>query len=280
MTRGTAFDRDRLTGLAAAHGDSYRTADPFPHAVMDGFLPTDVLDAVLSEFPGPGDIEWWKFADARERKLATIDERSMGPVTRLLLWELNSAPVLDFLRDLTGIEGLVPDPHYFGGGLHQIEPGGYLKVHADFNRHPVTGLERRLNLLVYLNKQWQPGYGGALELWDRDMGACRRAIEPVFNRCVVFSTDEHSYHGHPEPLTCPPGMTRKSLALYYYSVARSAGPVEARNTVFRARPGEEPLADRPGPARKGRRIRAAAKRWLPPAVTERLQAAGARESRR
>lgn len=277
MNVAPALDRDRLASLAAEHRAGYCVARPFPHVVIDGFLPPATLDAVLSEFPGPGDIEWWRFADARQRKLGTIDERSMGPVTRHLLWEMNSAPVIDFLTDLTGIAGLVPDPHYFGGGLHQIEPGGYLKVHADFNLHPVTGLERRLNLLVYLNRDWEPGYGGALELWDRDMGACQRAVEPVFNRCVVFSTDEHSYHGHPEPLACPPGTTRKSLALYYYSAPRPDGRGQARNTVFRSRPGEDPLTEAPASVPSGRHIRTVAKRWLPPAVTERLQAVAARK---
>ena len=118
---------------------------------------------------------------------------------------MSSPPVLRFLEALTGIEGLIPDPYFGGAGPHQILPGGFLKVHADFNWHPLLKLDRRLNLLVYLNKDWREEYGGQLELWDRDMARCERQILPVFNRTVVFSTTDFSFHGHPRPLACPGG---------------------------------------------------------------------------
>jgi hypothetical protein len=206
---------------------------------MDDFLPEGVLDGVLAEFPRPHDEEWFAFDSPLERKLATKDDSAMGPATRHLLGELNSAAFIDFLEKLTGIEGLVPDPHFVGGGLHQIEPGGHLKVHADFNQHPQTGLERRLNVLIYLNRDWKDEYGGAFELWNEDMTSCEAKVMPYFNRCVVFSTTSTSYHGHPEPLACPEGETRKSIALYYYSKERPAEERnEGHNTLFKARPGE------------------------------------------
>ena len=148
----------------------------------------------------------------------------------------------DLLQELTGIEeAIIPDPHFEGGGLHQITPGGYLKVHVDFNRHSRLNLDRRINLLIYLNKDWQEEYGGNLELWDRNVSTCHRKILPIFNRCVIFNTNDFSYHGHPDPLTCPEGRTRKSLALYYYSNGRPASDLSGRahSTVFRARPGED-----------------------------------------
>jgi Rps23 Pro-64 3,4-dihydroxylase Tpa1-like proline 4-hydroxylase len=123
---------------------------------------------------------------------------------------------------LTGIEGLLPDPHMQGGGIHQIHRGGFLRVHADFNKHPKFGLDRRLNLLLYLNKDWQEEYGGEIELWSRDMARCERRILPTARRCLIFSTLSDSYHGHPHPLTCPEGMTRKSIAMYYYTNGRPA----------------------------------------------------------
>ena len=145
-----------------------------------------------------------------------------------------------FLERLSGIEGLIADPHLDGGGLHQIERGGRLAVHADFSRNWKLQLERRLNLLVYLNEDWDESYGGHLELWDRSMTRADQRILPVFNRCVIFSTDSTSYHGHPDPLTCPEDRTRKSLALYYYTVERPREKrSSARSTVWRARPGEE-----------------------------------------
>src|SRR5204863_3811557 len=117
-------------------------------------LDEDVLDAVLAEFPKPGE-DWFAFDSPLERKLATKDDSPMRPATRRLLSEFNSSAFVDFLERLTGIDGLVPDPHLEGRGLHQIEPGGHLKIHADFNRHPHTELERRLNVLMYLNRDWK-----------------------------------------------------------------------------------------------------------------------------
>lgn len=265
------FDRDQLRALADERRQAYASASPYPHTAIDDFLPPEVLDEVLAEFPRPQDADWFAFDSPLERKLATKDDTIMGEATRHLLAELNSAAFIDFLERLTGIEGLVPDPHLVGGGLHQIERGGHLKVHADFNRHPRTALERRLNVLIYLNRDWKDEYGGAFELWDREMTRCAERIFPYFNRCVVFSTTSTSYHGHPEPLNCPEGWTRKSVALYYYSKDRPAEErSDGHNTLFQARPGEQlpepgsapPVADR------GSRLRTAALRLAPPILVD------------
>src|SRR5213078_3889745 len=252
-TKDFHFDRDALLALAEEKREAYAAGHPYPHIVMDDFLPPEVLDSVLAEFPKPQQAEWETFDSPLERKLASNDDSAMGEATRHVLAELNSGPFIDFLERLTGIEGLVPDPHFGGGGLHQIERGGHLKVHADFNRHPRTDLERRLNVLLYLNRDWKPEYGGALELWSRDMKTSEAQILPFFNRCVVFSTTDTSFHGHPEPLTCPEGETRKSIALYYYTKQppADAGGGE-HNTLFQARPGEE-LPEPAPPEMDGRR---------------------------
>jgi len=239
---------------------------------MDDFLPEAVLDDVLAEFPRPRDADWFAFDSPLERKLATKDDAAMGAATRHLLAELNSSAFLDFLERLTGIEGLVPDPHFLGGGLHQIERGGHLKVHADFNRHPRTDLERRLNVLIYLNRGWREEYGGAFELWTRDMSRCAERVLPVFNRCVVFSTTSTSFHGHPEPLACPPDTTRKSLALYYYSRDRPAAEAgDAHNTLFKARPGEALPQPEVEPHRLRRRVERAIVALTPPIVLDGLR---------
>jgi Rps23 Pro-64 3,4-dihydroxylase Tpa1-like proline 4-hydroxylase len=239
------FDANYLQELAAKHRQEYAQAQPFPHIVFDNFLPEPILDAILKEFPTPEEIAWQKFQNAAEKKLAARNEQQMGNATRFLLYQLNSATFITFLESLTGIDGIIPDPHFDGGGLHQIEKGGYLKMHVDFNRHVKLKLDRRLNLLLYLNKDWKEEYGGYLELWDKEITECGKKILPVFNRCVVFTTTDFSYHGHPEPLTCPEGWTRKSLALYYYSNGRPAEEVnldkngEGHSTIFQARPGED-----------------------------------------
>lgn len=215
------FDRGRLLELAESHRAAYAAAQPFAHIALDDFCPEGILDEVVSEFPSPEEEGWKRFSGEHERsKLTKADDREMGPATRQLLAELNSAAFLDFLGALTGIAGLVPDPHFEGGGLHQTLRGGHLDVHVDFNRHPATNLDRRLNVLLYLNRDWDEEWGGALELWSPDMQRCEQRIAPLFNRLVVFSTTERSFHGHPHPMMCPEDRYRRSIALYYYSNGR------------------------------------------------------------
>jgi 2OG-Fe(II) oxygenase superfamily len=237
------LDPEHLHRLAEQHRREYTEADPYPHIVIDNFLPKAVLEPVLAEIPRAGEIGWIEFDDARGKKLASKVETQLGAATRALLYQLNSSVFIDFLETLTGIRGLVPDPHLWGGGVHQIVRGGFLKVHTDFNRHPRLKLDRRLNLLLYLNPEWQEEWGGHLELWDRDMTECRKKILPIFGRCVVFSTTDFANHGHPDPLNCPEGITRKSLALYFYSNGRPKGETAAKHysTPFRRRPGERLL---------------------------------------
>jgi hypothetical protein len=259
------FDPDALSDLAVARSEAYRTSAPFPHTVIDDFLPSEVLDDVLAEFPESEDGSWSSFQTEQEKKLASNRYSTFPPVLRHVLSEFNSSSCVEFLEQLTGISGLIPDPHFLGGGLHRIEPGGFLKIHADFNRQDRLSLDRRLNLLLFLNRDWREEYGGHLELWDQDMSRCRERILPVFNRCVVFSITDTAFHGHPEPLRCPAGMSRRSLALYYYTNGRPVSEVARRHTTaFQRRPGDEGL--------KGRLdVKALAEDLLPPAVTRRVK---------
>jgi hypothetical protein len=223
----------KLNADPRALHEQYVTAQPFPHIVMDGLFPGEALDGVLADFPQPEEMQA-RFDNPTEKKLGYTYDTPVRDKVREFLWTMSSAPVLQFLEALTGIEGLIPDPYFGGAGPHQIVPGGFLKVHVDFNWHPLLKLDRRLNLLVYLNKDWQDDYGGHLELWNRDMTRCERKILPLFNRTVVFSTTDFSFHGHPTPLACPEGRTRKSVSFYYYTNGR---PDEERSaphdTVFR-----------------------------------------------
>jgi Rps23 Pro-64 3,4-dihydroxylase Tpa1-like proline 4-hydroxylase len=226
----------RMRQLEDSAPAEYAAAKPFPHIFFDNFFEPALLDQILAEFPTPDAIRWQRFDNDREIKLASAKEASFGPTTRLLLYHLNSMTFLEFLSKVTGIQDLIPDPSFDGGGLHQIVPGGKLGVHADFNKHPKYGLDRRLNLLLYLNKNWKEEYGGHLELWDRDVTRCEARVAPVFNRVMIFSTTDFTFHGHPDPLRCPEGMTRKSMALYYFSNGRPAEEVSGKHsTIFRER---------------------------------------------
>ena len=257
-----AFDPAILRAAALAQADAYADGRPFPHAVLDGLVPPEVVDAAADEFPAP-DAPVWRIHTEKGNadKLASADGRAMGPVCRQLVAQFNSGAMVDFLEALTGIEGLIPDPHLVGGGMHRIERGGFLAVHADFNRHSRLQLDRRLNLILYLNRGWREEWGGALELWNGDMSACEQRIAPLGGRIVVFPTTSTSYHGHPEPVTGPEGLARRSLAFFYYTNGRPATERRPAHTTLYQAPGRSPR----GPG-AGAWAREQARRRLPPRV--------------
>jgi hypothetical protein len=236
LTIGSFLPLSRMREVSETAHSTYMNAKPFPHIVFDNFFDPAIVDQILGEFPAPGAIRWQAFDNAQEIKLASNAEASFGTMTRLFMYHLNSITFLEFLSRITGIKNLIPDPGFEGGGLHQIVPGGKLGVHADFNKHRSSGLDRRLNLLLYLNKDWREEYGGHLQLWDRDVARCEAKVLPIFNRMMVFGTTDFTFHGHPDPLLCPQGMTRKSLALYYFSNGRPAEEITGEHsTLFRPR---------------------------------------------
>jgi hypothetical protein len=212
---------------------SYATNMPFPHVAIDRFFDCDAMEEVLAEIDAlDRSKRYAKFLDGEtgHNKFAFFPDVA-GPHTARLAQYLNSGPFLAYLEKLTGISNLIADPSYFGGELHWIENGGYLEIHADFNHLKKYNLARRINLLLYLNKDWKEEYNGHLELWDRATMTKTKAIAPMFNRAVIFSTVKEALHGHPTPLSAPPGVARRSLALYYYTNTWEPS-VQARTTVY------------------------------------------------
>lgn len=240
------FDEARLDSFAQKHKTHYYTEPPYPHAVMDDFLPEDVAWELVKRFPKPDAPFWFDRAkhdnQYQQGKLGIGNAsrlKGMDPFIMSVLWAFNSYPFLMFLEKLTGIEHLLSDPHYHGGGLHQSMRGGKLKIHADFNFLPELKLYRKMNVLLYLNPDWKDEWGGHLEMWDKDMQNCVRKVAPKFNRCVVFNTTKISYHGHPDPLECPENVSRKSLAFYYYTSTPADEDNEHHSTLWQERPGGE-----------------------------------------
>lgn len=235
------FKPGHLADLSNLNAEKYQSASPFSHVAFDDFLPKDILDKVLSEFPDVNNQQWQEYKSETENgKLASGKYEMIPPHTRYVLDQLNTPPFLQFLEKLTGIKNLIPDPYYVGGGMHQTKSGGWLGIHVDFNKYEQLKLYRRINVLIYLNKDWKDEYGGHLELWDDKMTACEEKILPMFNRCAIFTTSENSHHGHPDPLTCPADTTRKSLAWYYYTVDNPETiSAEAHTTLFKARPDKD-----------------------------------------
>jgi Rps23 Pro-64 3,4-dihydroxylase Tpa1-like proline 4-hydroxylase len=231
------FDYKKWNATLEEDAKNYRDALPYPHIVFDNFLEAWAAEKVLDGFPRVSDEGWIHYIHFNEKKHG-LNKLEFIPefIRDGLIQELNSAAFLKYLEKLTGINHLVADTTFEGGGIHQSEPGGFLNIHADFTVHPhKKNWRRRVNLLVYLNKDWKESYDGDLELWDRDMNKCTQKITPHFNRIVIFNTDKDSYHGVPEPLKCPAGSTRKSIALYYYTEEK-IGSFKRRATNYRARP--------------------------------------------
>ncbi len=235
------FPENYLETLAKENAHTYQNAVPFSHIFFDDFLQSEALEKVLEEFPSTDNPQWQEYKSETENgKLASGKYEMIPPHTRYVLDQLNTPPFLQFLETLTGIKGLIPDPYYVGGGMHQTKPGGWLGMHVDFNRYEQLKLYRRINVLIYLNKEYKEDYGGHLELWDEKMEKCHGKIAPLFNRCAIFTTSENSHHGHPDPLRFPEGITRKSLAWYYYTVDNGEKIAdEAHTTLFKARPGKD-----------------------------------------
>ncbi len=236
------FDPIALKTKGLELQDQYVSARPFPHIVIDDFVPASILDLCLDQFPRARDPESRSFDREQERYKTSYNPDYLTPDTRSFFYSLNSRPFVQFLENLSGVTGLIPDPFFLGGGFHETRNGGHLSVHADFNLHKPMRLERRLNVLIYLNRNWRLEYGGGLELWDEKMESCVKAITPEFGRCVVFSTNDTSFHGHPAPVNHPEDARRRSIALYYYTATWDQ-TTRSKTTQFRARPGTKDAPD-------------------------------------
>jgi Rps23 Pro-64 3,4-dihydroxylase Tpa1-like proline 4-hydroxylase len=204
----------------------YQTANPFPYIVIDNFLPEFLLKKCVTELKNHN--EWFHNQEKWVEEFqvnkfyypnydSNVEDFSKKiPITNLIFDYLNSDSFIDFLQKLTGFDGLYRDPILLGGGIHKISNGGKLSVHVDYNTHPGTLKQRKLNLLIYLNENWKSEWEGNLELWDKKNWEKKIEVEPIFNRAVIFSI-ENAPHGHPIPLNTPEGIDRYSLALYYFT---------------------------------------------------------------
>lgn len=236
---GSYLPLERMAQSVEQWHQSYVKAEPFPHIVIDDFFNEAILNKVNAEFTHPDDQAGWsQFRNMVEwHKNATKHDLMIPFFTRHLIYEMNAKPFINFLEQLTGIMDLLPDTELEGGGLHSVLPRGSLEVHADFNSHPKTQFTRKLNVLLYLNKDWPEEYGGNLELWDPSMTRMVKTVPPIFNRLVVFNTTSDSFHGHPHPLSCPDDRFRKSIAMYYYT---NETPDQTHSTIYKMRPTSQP----------------------------------------
>jgi len=233
------FNPEVILRTAENRADAYQKGSPVPHAVIDNILNPLLLKGIADRFPAAGNPVWYRYDNPLEKKLATNRLADLPEIFTEVFAQLNSSVFLRYLEQLTGIQNLIPDPHLNGGGLHMIEADGMLSIHADYNYHPQTRLDRRLNVLIYLNEDWKDEYQGHFELWNKEMTGAVARYAPLFNRMVVFTVSDTAYHGHPDPLQCPGNLSRKSLAVYYYTNGRPAEEISPpHSTLYQARPGD------------------------------------------
>src|SRR5581483_5644841 len=256
------FDPEQLLSCAHELRHAYQKAAPYPHVVIDNFFPEIVLKEALRDFPSRSDRTWKRFKDPRHVKLLSQGDARLAPSIRHLLAQLRSTEFLFFLEIISGLEGLVADPHT--GGCHETERGGFLDIHLDASWNDRLALYTGINLFVYLNEDWCEEYGGHLELWDTEGVHCEKRVLPLFNRMVIFSSGARTYHGHPASLTCPPGNGRKSIAANFCVSRRPEHQCQfRRSAVYVAN------------ALRPRRMSASslASMWTPPVIAEGLRRA-------
>lgn len=221
---------------------SFSTGKPFPHIVIDNFLDPNILESALNAYPDEKDKEvWgWKSNDKNSIKLMcqnpdTIKHRV--PEVANVIDALNADEWLTELSYITNMPNLQADPSLSGGGMHQLNNGGFLRLHVDFNvADSLPHLNRRLNIILFLNKNWKPEYGGQLELWNTDCTEKVVSIEPEFNRAVIFDTQPKDgiqpWHGNPNKVNTPKGITRRSIALYYYTKEKPDTPMAKKHRTL------------------------------------------------
>ncbi|SMO43340.1 Proline 4-hydroxylase (includes Rps23 Pro-64 3,4-dihydroxylase Tpa1), contains SM-20 domain [Thalassovita litoralis] len=233
---------DKAREIGRSHAEAYQSGQPYHHICIDNFLPETVVDHVIADMAHLPQSES-NFSRPQENLKSSFNPDRLPDFTRHLFNSFNSRHFIFFLEEMTGIKGLIPDPYFVGAGIHKTLNGGHLDIHADFNVHKAMRLERRLNVLIYLNKDWQPEYGGSFEVWDNDMTRKMASFTPTYNRMVCFSTGSDTFHGNPEPVNHPDGEPRLSIALYYYTATWDDTRIE-HTTLFKPRPGTKDQKDK------------------------------------
>jgi Rps23 Pro-64 3,4-dihydroxylase Tpa1-like proline 4-hydroxylase len=226
---------ERWRYLLAQQRGGFINNKPFPYLVVDDFLSTEEATKAARAFPVSNKDLWINYVHVNENKYGLNKKGLIPPALVKIIEDLQHSSYLKILENVTGIADLIADEQLAGAGLHQMHPGGFLNIHSDFLIHPLKkNLIRRINLILFLSDDWEEAYGGSLQFWNREMTECVVRIQPKFNRCVIFLTDEYSYHGCPEKLRGPEQFSRKSLALYYYTASDKA-PAKYY-TDYKARP--------------------------------------------
>jgi Rps23 Pro-64 3,4-dihydroxylase Tpa1-like proline 4-hydroxylase len=212
----------------------FETAKPYKHFIVDDFLFPAMADQMYATFPKE-EIFNKKYKGLNEYKSEGSNFENFPKIFTQLREELNAPQFREFVSDVTGVKDVYSVDDALGAGLHQGSNGSFLDIHIDFNIHVDRNIHRRLNLLIFFNKDWKEEYQGGTEMWNQDMTVCEKKVLPIFNRCLMFETNEISYHGYSK-ISVPPGVTRKSFYTYYYTDLAPEDAARYHDTVFKSRP--------------------------------------------
>lgn len=197
--------------------EEYSSNLPFSYIKIDNFLNEELVQKIHQEFPRDFS-NWWKYNNPIEVKLANDDINNFDENIKKIFYLLSSKKLVEIFSKITGIENLEYDPYLHGAGLHAHPRNGRLNMHLDYEKHPILeDKERRLNIILFLNKEWKEEWNGDNQLWDRTMSQCKVKTFPKFNKAIIFQTNDISWHGVPDKIICPEDIYRISLAYYYIS---------------------------------------------------------------
>ena len=207
---------------------------PFRHIAIDGFLNVSFAKRIAAGFPPINSMKT-HYSGINERKAEDTNFQILDSCFRELHKALSSVDFLNFISSLTGIHNLHTINDRLGYGLHQGADKSFLDIHIDYNIHPLQKMQRRLNLILFFNENWNVQWGGSLELWDPGVKNCVQSILPILNRAVIFECSEISYHGYSQ-MSLPENLTRKSYYQYFFT--NPVQNIHYHDTVFKARPNE------------------------------------------
>ena len=207
----------RLRGNAESYNKTYITGEPYPHVVIDDLFEPEVLDRIVNEFPSSGNRDWKTWDTKHELKSTSQGINGLSTFTQLFCLWLSSSEVINEVKKITGLDNIYADPMYHGAGLHEMHRDGWLEIHSDYTKHFHLPMVRRLNLIIYLNRDWDEAWRGELALQDYKDSSKQISYAPHFNRTIIFPTTEQTLHGVPGKLSCPPERSRKLISIYYWT---------------------------------------------------------------
>lgn len=196
--------------------EEYSKAQPFEHIIVDDFLDPIYAEKICQQFPDVNDT-WHEYKNPIEVKYTYDNINELNVEIKNYFYYLSHPEMIQIMQKITNINDLEIDEYLHGAGLHTHPRYGRLNIHLDYEKHPYSCKERRLNIILFISKNWNTEWNGANELWNHDVSRCIKKTHVKFNRAIIFKTNDISWHGVPDKILCPENIFRKSLAYYYVS---------------------------------------------------------------